>query len=131
MQVSSRGKSMQGEKVPQTQLGIIIVDLQLNLYLRGVDVAFDETTIALNADISNDPSTAISNNLDGTVYYQHSVNYFIPPEVPAGNYQVTYQNAHTNVNTTIPISMLVYVAPSSSAAGVAATDAAPAPPSTA
>jgi hypothetical protein len=88
------------------------IDLILNLYIRGTDVLFNGTVIAINADTSSSPSNAISNNLDGTVYYQHSVNYFIPPNAPGGNYEVTFQNVNTKVNTTIPVSILPFIVPS-------------------
>jgi hypothetical protein len=79
--------------------------LRLDIYLRDTVAPFIETVLASNADISNNPANAISDTVGNTVYYQHSINYGIPCATPAGEYEVIYHNANTNVNTTIPISI--------------------------
>ncbi|CEG84127.1 hypothetical protein RMATCC62417_17974 [Rhizopus microsporus] len=81
-------------------------NLKLNIYLTSTSISgFNETVIAADADISNDPTNTVPITQGTTTYYQHSVNYQIPPTTPAGQYQVIYQNVNTNSNTSIPITI--------------------------
>lgn len=85
---------------------VTCVDLKLNIYLTSTSVSgFNETVIAVDADINNDPTSTVPITQGTTTYYQHSVNYQIPPTTPAGQYQVIYQNVNTNLNTSIPITI--------------------------
>ncbi|CEI86288.1 hypothetical protein RMCBS344292_00731 [Rhizopus microsporus] len=84
----------------------LLVNLKLNIYLTSTSVSgFNETVIAVDADINNDPTSTVPITQGTATYYQHSVNYQIPPTIPAGQYQVIYQNVNTNLNTSIPITI--------------------------
>lgn len=100
--------------------------MNLKIYLRGIDASSNETVIAENADVSSNPENAVHVPNSETIYYQHSINYNIPTTTPAGDYEVIYQNTNTNVNTTIPISIMAYVSPSSAvSSGVLPTGVVP------
>lgn len=95
--------------------------MKLNIYLRGTDVSFNETAIAIDVDVSNNPVYGVPDPASNTVYYQHSMNYDIPCSTPAGGYEVIFHNANTNVNTTIPISILPCAPPSSGILNLSST----------
>lgn len=107
------GVYIAGKTLPLTYIPDTSANLNLNIYLRGMDASSNETVIAENADVSNSPENAVHDPNSQSIYYQHSINYNIPTTTPAGDYEVIYQNMNTNVNTTIPISIMAYVAPSS------------------
>ncbi|KAI8888761.1 hypothetical protein K501DRAFT_172423 [Backusella circina FSU 941] len=105
-----QGTYVAGQILPCTYTPAIPANLKLNIYLKPLNVYYTEQVIAYGADVSNNPVGNVPIVVDGQTYYQHSINYPIPATAPAGNYEVIYQNMNTNSNTSIPISVLAYVA---------------------
>lgn len=75
-----------------------------------MNVYYTEQVIVYGADIANTPVGNVPVVVGATTYYQHNINYHIPEVAPSGNYEVIYQNLNTNSNTSIPVSILPYVA---------------------
>ncbi|KAI8642076.1 hypothetical protein BD408DRAFT_417040 [Parasitella parasitica] len=99
-------------------------DVALNIYLKGANTSFNETAIALKADISNDPNSNIPIKVDNVTYYQHSINYAIPITYSAGSYECIFENTVSGTNSSIPISLLAYTPPSDATSAIATASAA-------
>ncbi|SAM02951.1 hypothetical protein [Absidia glauca] len=92
--------------------------LGLAVYFTSNDptVPFSQATISDNADLSQGFSFQRTSNTG--VYYEHQLNFDIPKETKAGNYQIVFVDTKGGGNTTVPIVIRPY---SSSTAATATT----------
>lgn len=60
--------------------------LELNIYMKPVDVNATTVVVAQKADVSEDASSIVT--IDNKTYWQHSYNYEIPRSTQAGSYEV-------------------------------------------
>ncbi|KAI9012598.1 hypothetical protein CLU79DRAFT_770070 [Phycomyces nitens] len=105
------GSYVAGQKLPVTY--IILQEtssLKMNIYLQAVGMNFTTTTIALNADVSQEVSSIVTVNKN--TYWQHSYNYDIPQISPAGAYKVVFESVNTKVNTSVGINLNPFVSSS-------------------
>ncbi|KAI9491508.1 hypothetical protein BDB00DRAFT_789495 [Zychaea mexicana] len=109
-----------GQKLPITY--VLLGDssgLELNIYMRPVNVNATTVTIAQKADVSEHASSIVT--ISNRTFWEHSYNYNIPQnDTPAGNYEIVFESVDAGRNTTVPISIRPYVptsAPVPSATG--------------
>ncbi|KAI8335883.1 hypothetical protein BC941DRAFT_325346, partial [Chlamydoabsidia padenii] len=76
--------------------------LGLSVYFTSRDnsVPFFQATVTENADLSQGFSFKRMANTQ--VYYEHQLNYGIPKETKAGNYQIVFVDTKGGGNTTVP-----------------------------
>ncbi|CAO3587739.1 unnamed protein product [Absidia cylindrospora] len=84
--------------------------LRLAVYFTSRDPAlpYFQATLSDNADLSQGFSFRRTANT--LVYYEHQLNYDIPKETKAGNYQITFVDTKGGGNTSVPISVRPYSA---------------------
>ncbi|CAO3582871.1 unnamed protein product [Absidia cylindrospora] len=84
-----------------------ILGLAVVFTSRDASVPFFHATISNNADLSQGFSFRRTANTQ--VYYEHQLNYNIPKETPAGNYQIVFMDTiGGSGNTTVPIIVRPY-----------------------
>ncbi|KAL0078199.1 hypothetical protein J3Q64DRAFT_1193838 [Phycomyces blakesleeanus] len=119
------GSYVAGQKLPVTYIILQeTTSLKMNIFLQAVGMNFTTTTIALNADVSQEVSSIVTVNQK--TFWQHSYNYDIPQISPAGAYKVVFQSVNTNVNTSVGINLNPFISssltpPSSTQASSAAS----------
>ncbi|KAG2177428.1 hypothetical protein INT44_007939 [Umbelopsis vinacea] len=99
------GTFVQGKSLPVVyDLLVNPITLQLNVYLvYGGSGNVTQVAIAQNADVTEDASSL--QNKNGQSYWEHSINYVIPSTVPAGPYNVVFEDVTSHTNTTVPITI--------------------------
>ncbi|ORZ15733.1 hypothetical protein BCR42DRAFT_451672 [Absidia repens] len=84
-----------------------ILGLAVFFTSRDTSVPFFHATISNNADLTQGFSFRRTANTE--VYYEHQLNYNIPKETPAGNYQIVFMDTiGGSGNTTVPIIVRPY-----------------------
>ncbi|KAI9265193.1 hypothetical protein BDA99DRAFT_508013 [Phascolomyces articulosus] len=84
--------------------------LELNIYMRPLDVNATTAIIAEKADVSEDASSVVTINKE--TFWEHSYNYRIPQTAPSGNYEIVFESVDAGENTTIPITVRPFVSTS-------------------
>ncbi|CAO3634967.1 unnamed protein product [Cunninghamella blakesleeana] len=103
------GVYVAGQKLPITY---VITDssssLNLNIYfVPTAGVNFTSLVIAHKADVSDIAGAVVT--INGKSYWQHTYNYAIPPNAPAGFYHVVFESVGTSTNTTVPVNIRPFV----------------------
>ncbi|CAM0136768.1 unnamed protein product [Umbelopsis sp. WA50703] len=78
--------------------------LELSVYISpAADSHLNITTrvITPNADVGSSPR--VSKGANGVFVFEHAVNFNIPKDAPAGNYDVVFADSVMHVNTTVPV----------------------------
>ncbi|CDS10858.1 hypothetical protein LRAMOSA11344 [Lichtheimia ramosa] len=102
--------------------------LELNIYMKPVDVNATTVVVAQKADVSEDASSIVT--IDNKTYWQHSYNYEIPRSTQAGSYEVVFESVNSQENTSVPITIRPYVstsAPGPLPTGSSSASASPSP----
>ncbi|KAI9308304.1 hypothetical protein BJ944DRAFT_246697 [Cunninghamella echinulata] len=91
------GVYVAGQKLPITY---VITD-------SGSSVNYTSLVIAQKADVFEKTGAVVT--INGKSYWQHTYNYEIPSNAPAGYYQVVFESVDTNINTTVPVNIRPFV----------------------
>ncbi|KAI8092595.1 uncharacterized protein BX664DRAFT_347871 [Halteromyces radiatus] len=83
-----------------------VLGLAVYFTTRDPSLPFVQATISDNADLSQGFSFRHTTNTE--VYYEHQLNYGIPKETKAGNYQIVFVDTKGGGNTSIPIVVRPY-----------------------
>lgn len=98
-------------------------DISLSVSLVSAANSSTSFVIATTLDTSKSPDSVRTKN--NVTYYEHSVNYNIPTNIPLGSYNVVFLDSKTNTQTSIPITILPVssssVVPSAAATGSSGT----------
>lgn len=98
-------------------------DISLSVSLVSAANSSTSFVIATTLDTSKSPDSIRTKN--NATYYEHSVNYKIPTNIPLGSYNVVFLDSKTNTQTPVPITILPVssssVVPSAAATGSSGT----------
>ncbi|CEG78812.1 hypothetical protein RMATCC62417_13359 [Rhizopus microsporus] len=114
-----------GQMLPCTVTIFENVPADISLSVSLVSAANSSTSfvIATTFDTSKSPDSVRTNN--NVTYYEHSINYNIPTNIPVGSYKVVFLDSKTNTQTVVPITILPVssssVVPSAAATGSSGT----------
>ncbi|CAO3639932.1 unnamed protein product [Cunninghamella echinulata] len=103
------GVYVAGQKLPITY---VITDsgsnLKLNIYFQPTaGVNYTSLVIAQKADVFEKTGAVVT--INGKSYWQHTYNYEIPSNAPAGYYHIVFESVDTNINTTVPVNIRPFV----------------------
>ncbi|RCH82982.1 hypothetical protein CU097_005004 [Rhizopus azygosporus] len=119
------GAYVAGQMLPCTVTIFENVPADISLSVSLVSAANSSTSfvIASTLDTSKSPDSVRTKN--NVTYYEHSVNYNIPTNIPLGSYNVVFLDSKTNTQTPVPITILPVssssVVPSAAATGSSGT----------